>query len=167
MPVRGSYPSRGPHGGQSGVSAENRPAGLAGGLVRAGGDQPEDHGEERAESEHHANDQENEDLRVGAKERPHGMNRTLLVWGAGWVIVRYVARSPTPRVSRVVIQRASRAAVGCTAWSLLHYPFTCRLATQRKTGGDLLSQALASQVPSALRGLTALFGMGRGVSPSP
>ena len=33
-------------------------------------------------------------------------------------------------------------------------------------GGDLLSQALASQVPSALRGLTALFGMGRGVSPS-
>jgi hypothetical protein len=37
----------------------------------------------------------------------------------------------------------------------------------RRTGGVLLSQALASQVPSALRGLTALFGMGRGVSPSP
>ena len=36
-----------------------------------------------------------------------------------------------------------------------------------KTGGDLLSRALASQVPSALRGLTSLFGMGRGVSPSP
>ncbi len=36
-----------------------------------------------------------------------------------------------------------------------------------KTGGVLLSQALASQVPSALRGLTSLFGMGRGVSPSP
>src|SRR5271169_1566676 len=36
-----------------------------------------------------------------------------------------------------------------------------------ETGGVLLSQALASQVPSALRGLTALFGMGRGVSPSP
>src|SRR3984893_18479297 len=35
-----------------------------------------------------------------------------------------------------------------------------------KTGRVLLSQALASQVPSALRGLTALFGMGRGVSPS-
>jgi hypothetical protein len=33
-----------------------------------------------------------------------------------------------------------------------------------KTGGVLLSQALAGQVPSALRGLTALFGMGRGVS---
>jgi hypothetical protein len=40
-------------------------------------------------------------------------------------------------------------------------------AQSKKTGGDLLSQALASQVPSALRGLTALFGMGRGVSPSP
>ena len=36
----------------------------------------------------------------------------------------------------------------------------------QETGGVLLSQALAGQVPSALRGLTALFGMGRGVSPS-
>jgi hypothetical protein len=35
-----------------------------------------------------------------------------------------------------------------------------------KAGGDLLSQAVAHQVPSARRGLTALFGMGRGVSPS-
>src|SRR5262249_39099289 len=33
-----------------------------------------------------------------------------------------------------------------------------------KTGGDLLSREVALQVPSALRGLTALFGMGRGVS---
>ena len=33
-----------------------------------------------------------------------------------------------------------------------------------KTGGDLLSQAREGQVPSALRGLTALFGMGRGVA---
>ena len=39
-------------------------------------------------------------------------------------------------------------------------------AAGRRTGGDLLSQALASQVPSALWGLTALFGMGRGVSPT-
>src|SRR5204862_2859078 len=38
---------------------------------------------------------------------------------------------------------------------------------QHITGGVLLSRALAGQVPSALRGLTALFGMGRGVSPSP
>src|SRR5215207_6508312 len=41
-----------------------------------------------------------------------------------------------------------------------------RAALEVKTGGDLLSQAVAHQVPSALRGLTALFGMGRGVSPS-
>jgi hypothetical protein len=40
-------------------------------------------------------------------------------------------------------------------------------ALMLRTGGVLLSQALAGQVPSALRGLTALFGMGRGVSPSP
>jgi hypothetical protein len=44
-------------------------------------------------------------------------------------------------------------------------PPTGRLV-EEETGGDLLSQALASQVPSALRGLTALFGMGRGVSPA-
>jgi hypothetical protein len=37
---------------------------------------------------------------------------------------------------------------------------------ESRTGGDLLSQEVALQVPSALRGLTALFGMGRGVSPS-
>src|ERR1700689_5535169 len=43
---------------------------------------------------------------------------------------------------------------------------TWRPVILEKTGGVLLSQALASQVPSALRGLTALFGMGRGVSPS-
>src|SRR4051812_26528279 len=40
-------------------------------------------------------------------------------------------------------------------------------AARKLIGGDLLSQALAGQVPSALRGLTTLFGMGRGVSPSP
>ena len=45
--------------------------------------------------------------------------------------------------------------------------WTAVLAVNQKTGGVLLSRALASQVPSALRGLTALFGMGRGVSPSP
>jgi hypothetical protein len=41
-----------------------------------------------------------------------------------------------------------------------------RRGSYERTGGVLLSQALAGQVPSALRGLTALFGMGRGVSPS-
>ena len=40
-------------------------------------------------------------------------------------------------------------------------------ARSERTGGDLLSRALAGQVPSALWGLTALFGMGRGVSPTP
>ena len=39
-------------------------------------------------------------------------------------------------------------------------------SSDEATGGDLLSQALAGQVPSALWGLTALFGMGRGVSPT-
>src|ERR671936_45027 len=34
-----------------------------------------------------------------------------------------------------------------------------------KVGGDLLSREVALRVPSALAGLTALFGMGRGVPP--
>ncbi len=32
-------------------------------------------------------------------------------------------------------------------------------------GGDLLSHAVTSAVPSALEGLTAVFGMGTGVAP--
>ena len=35
------------------------------------------------------------------------------------------------------------------------------------TGGDLLSQAVSSQVPSALKGLTSVFGMRTGGTPSP
>ena len=31
---------------------------------------------------------------------------------------------------------------------------------------DLLSQGVSTQVPSALKGLTAVFGMGTGVTPS-
>ena len=34
-------------------------------------------------------------------------------------------------------------------------------------GGDVLSHPVARAVPSALRGLTAVFGMGTGVSPAP
>ena len=34
------------------------------------------------------------------------------------------------------------------------------------SGGDLLSRAVTSQVPSALKGLTSVFGMGTGVTPS-
>jgi hypothetical protein len=37
----------------------------------------------------------------------------------------------------------------------------------RKMGDDLLSHEVYPAVPSALAGLTSLFGMGRGVSPPP
>ena len=36
---------------------------------------------------------------------------------------------------------------------------------QRKSGGDLLSRGFSPQVPSALAGLTSVFGMGTGVTP--
>ena len=35
-----------------------------------------------------------------------------------------------------------------------------------ESGGDLLSRTVTSQVPSALKGLTSVFGMGTGGSPS-
>lgn len=38
---------------------------------------------------------------------------------------------------------------------------------KKKPGDDLLSQPLARLVPSAQEGLTAVFGMGTGVSPPP
>src|SRR3989440_12797808 len=39
-------------------------------------------------------------------------------------------------------------------------------AKEKDLGDDLLFQTVASPVPSALTGLTAVFGMGTGVSPS-
>lgn len=38
------------------------------------------------------------------------------------------------------------------------------LLRNMESGGDLLSRTVTSQVPSALKGLTSVFGMGTGVS---
>ena len=40
-------------------------------------------------------------------------------------------------------------------------------STLLESGGDLLFRAVSSQVPSALKGLTSVFGMGTGGTPSP
>ena len=40
------------------------------------------------------------------------------------------------------------------------------LLRNMESGSDLLSRAVSSQVPSALKGLTSVFGMGTGVTPS-
>ena len=47
-------------------------------------------------------------------------------------------------------------------------PRWCRGPSPSKYSGDvLLSQGVSPQVPSALAGLTAVFGMGTGVAPPP
>ncbi len=46
------------------------------------------------------------------------------------------------------------------------HPQRTRGVSEKVAGSDLLSQGVPAQVPSALRGLTAGFGMGPGVSPS-
>ena len=40
-----------------------------------------------------------------------------------------------------------------------------RASFKEKSGGVLLSQGVSPQVPSALAGLTSVFGMGTGVTP--
>ena len=40
------------------------------------------------------------------------------------------------------------------------------VSSSKKSGGVLLSQAVSRQVPSAQKGLTSVFGMGTGVTPS-
>ena len=44
-------------------------------------------------------------------------------------------------------------------------PFWPRAFAEKESGGDLLSQGESPQVPSALAGLTSVFGMGTGVTP--
>jgi hypothetical protein len=44
------------------------------------------------------------------------------------------------------------------------FPQTHGCVYRAKSGGDLLSQGLSIQVPSALRGLTSVFGKGTGVA---
>ena len=44
---------------------------------------------------------------------------------------------------------------------------SCGLRIHLESGDDLLSRAVSSQVPSALRGLTSVFGMGTGGTLSP
>src|SRR2546423_9304819 len=100
---------------------------------------------------------------------------------SGWLARRRAATNP-PTKSRMSTAPTAIATIAITdiAASLWERAGAGRLGAGAKArraalpdgpshtqiGGDLLSQALAGQVPSALRGLTALFGMGRGVSPS-
>ena len=50
----------------------------------------------------------------------------------------------------------------------IRVPLPLRVAGLKKVlGNDLLSQRVTPSVPSALEGLTAVFGMGTGVSPPP
>ena len=58
-----------------------------------------------------------------------------------------------------------RLTAECSAIELLRHLGGC--TTLLESGGDLLSRAVSSQVPSALKGLTSVFGMGTGGTPSP
>ena len=65
----------------------------------------------------------------------------------------------------------TRLTAECSAIELLRNNDSENLLTLRhhllESGGVLLSRAVASQVPSALRGLTSVFGMGTGGTLSP
>ena len=71
-------------------------------------------------------------------------------------VTRRVERGPRPVRPRAPLYRKIGEIRRARPW----------VGLEGRTGGDLLSQGVAPQVPSAQSGLTALFGMGRGVSHS-
>ena len=80
---------------------------------------------------------------------------------------RAIARFPSGALVELVHVSDGRA---CPWDRVNHVPRACRRPPSRtafvkEIGGDLLSREVALRVPSALAGLTSLFGMGRGVSP--
>ena len=78
--------------------------------------------------------------------------------GAAWIMPRVGSQDPRvnegPRLRRVQTKR--KAPESCEQGSG---------ASQNRPGGDLLSHTVSRAVPSALEGLTAVFGMGTGVTP--
>ena len=71
------------------------------------------------------------------------------------VIVKITGFSVAPQVG--LEPTTLRLTAECSAIELLR---------NMESGGDLLSRTVTSQVPSALKGLTSVFGMGTGVTPS-
>ena len=74
-----------------------------------------------------------------------------------------VGRRRRPPVSHV----AERNRAPRPAGTRRSAPTEVRALLQEQSGGVLLSQGVYPQVPSALAGLTAVFGMGTGVTPPP
>ena len=58
-----------------------------------------------------------------------------------------------------------RLAICCSEAQTRRSPPEGGLRTANSSGDDLLSQGFSAQVPSALAGLTSVFGMGTGVTP--
>jgi hypothetical protein len=67
VPARGG----GPCSGNDRTEQRDRAAGVSGRRLGPGADQAEDHGQEGPQSEHQADDEKDEHLRVGAKEVAH------------------------------------------------------------------------------------------------
>ena len=59
-----------------------------------------------------------------------------------------------------------RLTAGCSAIELLRNIGGKLTLSLLESGDDLLSRAVSSQVPSTLKGLTSVFGMGTGGTPS-
>ena len=70
------------------------------------------------------------------------------------------------KVNKPAAAGAFPGAVGLLSQYEKKKPFA-RTASSLESGGDLLFRAVSSQVPSALKGLTSVFGMGTGGTPSP
>ena len=88
-------------------------------------------------------------LRIGRSDRDEPPSRSPgRQWGR--------CQTPSPRCQTLSRSRQKKSLRGTSeAFQVKIY-----------SGGDLLSHVVANAVPSALRGLTAVFGMGTGMTPS-
>ena len=93
---------------------------------------------------------------IGAGDR----SRTGTIWKDRRILSP--VRLPIPPLRRMAL----RVGLEPTTYRLTAGCSTIELPKNIQTGNVLLSQAVSHQVPSALKGLTSVFGMGTGVTPS-
>ena len=92
--------------------------------------------------------------RTEADEVRQNRNSVAICWGAQKSLV-FRSGFLAPQVG--LEPTTLRLTAECSAIELLR---------NMESGGDLLSRTVTSQVPSALKGLTSVFGMGTGGTPS-
>ena len=105
-------------------------------------------------------------------ERQHSvsMSRAVRETPASAVRVRFLAQPEVKRTSHpkraMAPLQGARAKIEDAVDGISQKNSAIKRSFIVESGGDLLSRTVTSQVPSALKGLTSVFGMGTGGTPS-